>query len=300
LPRPPARVTDDRHREALHLKEDKHVTTADQYLSSLLTKYTPSSTYFDAARSHRSAIETRLDLDLGLKEMFEIGSLKQGTGVWFYSDADYIVSLKGERPATGATALNKVKASLAARFPSTEVKVRTPAVVCDFAAAKETVEVVPAYPADSGYWIPDPVDGGWMKTYPKDHNAWVNEVNKKHSGAAKKLARLAKVWKYKRAVPVSSCYLEMRAAKYADGRSNWSMPIDLHAFLDHLHGTGLAAINDPTGLGSRFTACSSSSNRDDALSKLSTAVGRAAKARQHTLAGQHASAVEQLKLVFNQ
>jgi hypothetical protein len=276
------------------------VTTANEYLNSLLTKYTPSSTYFDAARGHRSAIESRLDLDLGVKEMFEIGSLKQGTGVWFYSDADYVVSLKGERPATGTTALVKVKTSLAARFPSTVVKVRTPAVVCEFAGAKETVEVVPAYPAGSGYWIPDPVDGGWMETYPKDHNAWVNEVNKKHSGAAKKLARLAKVWKYKRAVPISSCYLEMRAAKYADGRSNWSMPIDLHAFLEHLHGANLASMNDPTGLGSRFTACSSSSTKDDAFSKLSTAVTRAAKARQHTLAGQDASAVDQLKLLFNQ
>lgn len=276
------------------------MTTADQYLTSLLSKYTPASTYFDAARGHRGAIEARLDHDLGLKEMFEMGSLKQGTGVWFYSDADYIACLKGERPATGGSALTKVKTSLTPRFPSTTVKVRTPAVVCEFAAAKETVEVVPAYPADSGYWIPDPVDGGWIKTYPKDHNAWVNEVNKKHSGAAKKLARLAKVWKYKRAVPASSCYLEMRATKYADGRSNWSMPIDLHGFLDHLQDVGLAAMNDPTGLGSRFTACSSSSSRDDALSKLSTAVTRAGKARQHFLAGQQTAAVDQLKLLFNQ
>lgn len=276
------------------------MTTADQYLTSLLSKYTPASTYFDAARSHRSAIESRLDADLGVKEMFEIGSLRQGTGVWFYSDADYIASLKGERPATGATALTKAKTSLAARFPATVVKVRTPAVVCEFAAAKETVEVVPAYPADRGYWIPDPVNGGWIKTYPKDHNTWVNEANKKHSGAAKKLARLAKVWKYKRAVPVSSCYLEMRAAKYADGRSNWSMPIDLHVFLEHLETVGLVAMNDPTGLGSRFTACSSTSNMAEALSKLSTAVTRAGRARQHTLAGQHAAAVEHLKVLFAQ
>jgi hypothetical protein len=276
------------------------MTTANEYLNTLLMKYTPEATYFDAARSHRSAIESRLDYDLGLKEMFETGSLKQGTGVWFYSDADYMVVLKGDRPITGTTALNKVKTSLAARFPSTAVKVRTPAVVCEFAAAKETVEVVPAYAAGSGYWIPDPVGGGWMKTFPKDHNTWVNQVNKKHSGAAKRLARLAKVWKYKRAVPVSSCYLEMRAAKYADDRTNWWMPIDLHGFLQHLQNVDLAAMNDPTQLGSRFTACSSSSSKADALSKLSTAVTRAGKARQHDLADEDASAVAQLKLLFNQ
>ncbi len=189
------------------------MTTANAYLNDLLTKYTPSNTYFDAARSHRSAIETRLDYDFGLKEMFETGSLRHGTGVRFFSDADYIGCLKGEKPVTGTSALAKVRTSLADRFKSTEVKVRTPAVVCEFADANETVEVVPAYAAGSGYWIPDPVTGAWMKTHPKDHNAYVNGVNKKHSGGAKKLARLAKVWKYKRLVPVSSCYLEMRAAK---------------------------------------------------------------------------------------
>jgi hypothetical protein len=276
------------------------MTTANAYLNDLLTKYTPSNTYFDAARSHRSAIEARLDYDFGLKEMFETGSLRHGTGVRFYSDADYIGCLKGAKPVTGTSALTKVKTSLADRFKRTEIKVRTPAVVCEFADANETVEVVPAYAADSGYWIPDPVTGGWMKTHPKNHNAYVNKVNKKHSGGAKKLARLAKVWKYKRSVPISSCYLEMRAAKYADGESSWLMPIDLHEYLKHLQTVELAAMNDPTGLGSRFTACSSESTREDALSKLATAVKRAANARQLDKKDEDAGAVAQLKLLFNQ
>ena len=59
-------------------------------------------------------------------------------------------------------------------------------------------------------------------------------------------------------------------------------------------------MNDPTGLGSRFTACSSDSNREDAMSKLSTAVSRAGKARDHDKNDQDADAVAQLKLLFNQ
>jgi hypothetical protein len=232
--------------------------------------------------------------------MFETGSLKHGTGVWFYSDADYLVCLKGERPGTGASALNKVRASLQDRFPSTGVKVRTPAVRCDFAGGNEKVEVVPAYTADSGYWIPNPVDGGWMRTHPKDHNTYVNTANQKHSGGAKKLARLVKVWKYKRSVPISSCYLEMRAAKYAETQAAWYLPIDLHNFLQHLKSVNLAAMNDPTGLGSRFTACSSESTRLDALLKLDTAITRAGKARQYDKDDLDASAVEQLCLLFNQ
>ncbi len=59
-------------------------------------------------------------------------------------------------------------------------------------------------------------------------------------------------------------------------------------------------MNDPAGLSSRFTACSSESNRTDALSKLSTAVTRASKAWDFDKDGKDDAAVEQLKLLFNQ
>jgi hypothetical protein len=274
--------------------------TTSQYLDSLLSKYTPSASYFDAARTHRSGIEARLDNWLGVKEMFETGSLKHGTGVWFYSDVDYIVSLKGSIP-TPTTALNKVRDALKDKYPKTTVRVSRPAVVCEFAEGKETVEVVPAYAADGGgYWIPDPKTGDWMRTFPKDHNAYVNDVNKKHGGGAKRLARLAKVWKYKRAVPVSSCYLEMRAAKWADDQSNWVLPIHLYYYFNHLKSIKLASLNDPTGPGSRFNAYSSDSNRDDALSKLDRATARALKAKDYYMASKHDLAIEQWKLVFAQ
>lgn len=274
--------------------------TTLSYLNGLMSKYTPSSTYFDAARTHRSAIESRLDLWLGVKEMFETGSLKHGTGVWFYSDVDYIVSLKGTRP-TSTTALNKVRDALKDRYPNTTVRVSRPAVVCEFAKGDETVEVVPAFEAvGGGYWIPDPKTGDWMKTHPKDHNTYVNDTNKKHSGAAKKLARFAKTWKYKRSVPVSSCYLEMRAAKYADDETTWDLPIDLHRYLKNLRAIELAAMNDPAGLGSRFNAYSSESTKTDAISKLDTAVSRASKASSYFHADDHGRAIEQYKLLFGQ
>lgn len=178
------------------------MVTARQWLDDLTDYYTPSSSQFDGARGHRAAIEVRLDTYLGVREMFEIGSLRHGTGVWLYSDADYLVSLKGIRPDSPWTMLNKVKEQLQARFPSTTVVTRRPAVVCKFSDGD--VEIVPGYPGSSdGYWIANPADG-WMLTHPKDHNRYVTDVNTKHGGAVKKLARQVKVWKYKRNVPVSS------------------------------------------------------------------------------------------------
>jgi len=270
--------------------------TADTWLRNTTSLWIPSSSQFVGARGHRAAIETRLNTDLGLHGMFEIGSLRHGTGIRRYSDADYLVSLKGSRPISPWTTLNKVKESLQARFQFTTIEVRQPAVVCRFSDGD--VEVVPGFYTDGGYSIPNPT-GGWMLTHPTDHNAWVNEVNKKFDGAAKKLARQVKVWKYRRSVPVSSCYLEMRAAQHIDGEKTYSPVWDLYLALSKMQTAQLAAMNDPTGLGSRFTATSSESSRADALSKLSTATARALKAKNYAAAGDEENAIAQLKLLLN-
>jgi hypothetical protein len=266
------------------------------WLNELTALYTPTASEFDAARRHRGSIESRLDTYLGVHEMFEIGSLRHGTGVWYYSDADFLVSLKGIQPGSPWTMLNKVKDTLQARFPTTTIVIRRPAVVCRFSDAH--VEVVPAYPADTGYLIANPSDG-WMKTYPKHHNEYVTDVNKKHDGAAKRLARRVKIWKYLRNVPVSSCYLEMRTAKHLDGEDTYSPLWDLYLTLRKMQDASLASMNDPTGLGSRFGSCSSDSNRRDALSKLDTAVSRARKAKDFYHEDDHENAIAQLKLLFN-
>ncbi|MEQ5817676.1 hypothetical protein J3362_19335 [Marinobacter sp. NFXS11] len=272
------------------------MTSANQWLANLTSLYTPTSTQFDKARSHRAAIEARLDVFLGIHEMFEIGSLRHGTGVWLHSDADYLVSLKGIQPASPWTMLSKVKAQLQARFTNTPIVTRTPAIVCKFSDCD--VEVVPAYAAHNGYNIANP-RGGWMLTHPKDHNSYVTAVNTRHNGAVKRLARQVKLWKYERNVPVSSCYLEMRTAKHMDGETAYVALWDLYLTLRKMRDTSLAAMNDPTGLGSRFGACSSEANRLEAMSKLNTAVDRALKAKDYAKEGFEDLAISQLRLLFD-
>ncbi|MFF5615097.1 nucleotidyltransferase [Streptomyces albidoflavus] len=271
--------------------------TAIAWLDWLNGLYTPTATEFESARSHRNAIEARLDAYLGLREMFEIGSLRHGTGVWAHSDADFLACLKGVQPESPWTMLNKVKGTLQKRFPATEIVIRRPAVVCRFSGGD--VEIVPAYPGSTGYEISDPSDG-WMRTYPKHHNRYVNEINGRHGGAAKKLARQMKIWKYMRGVPVSSCYLEMRSAKHLDGESVYHPIWDLYLAFNKMQTASLSSMNDPTGLGSRFGACSSDANRLVALSRLSTAASRAEKAKDAYEAGDDAASIAQLKLLFNQ
>src|SRR5699024_6510057 len=258
--------------------------TSRSWLTDLTSLYTPTSIQFDAAKSHRSSIQARLNATIGIHRMFEIGSLRHGTGIWQYSDADYLVSLKGDKPSSPWTTLNKVKEELQGRFPGTSISIRQPAVVCKFSDG--VVEVVPGYVSGRGYWIANPA-GGWMESHPEEHNEYVNTVNRKHNGGAKTLARQLKIWKYLRNVPISSCYLEMRAAKYLSGESTYAVLFDLHGALKHLENVALASMNDPTGLNSRFGACSSEAKRTEALSKLTMAVTRARKAKEYAGDGDH-------------
>lgn len=270
--------------------------TSRAWLSNLTSLYTPTPTQFNAAKSHRASIEARLDSTIGIYRMFEIGSLRHGTGIWQHSDADYLVSLKGEKPASTWTTLTKVKEALQQRLRGTHIAIRQPAVVCNFSDG--VVEVVPGYISDSGYWIANPA-GGWMKSHPTEHNDYVNTVNHKHNGGVKTLARQLKIWKYLRNVPLSSCYLEMQAAKHLEGESVYLPFLDLYLALDKMYDTNLAAMNDPTGLGSQFGACSSEAKRIEGLSKLGTAVVRAKKAWEFESGGDHTQAIGQLKLLFN-
>ncbi|ARU41199.1 hypothetical protein CCB80_08655 [Armatimonadetes bacterium Uphvl-Ar1] len=231
--------------------------------------------------------------------MFEIGSLRHGTGVWQHSDADYLVSLKGSQPSSPWTMLNKVKESLQGRFPTTTIQIRRPAVVCQFSDG--IVEVIPGYifdGDDKGYRVASPIDG-WMNTFPEKHNEYVNGINSTFNGGAKQLARFMKIWKYRRNVPVSSCYLEMRAAQHLSGEASYVPVWDIYQLLKKLHDHSLASMNDPSGLGSRFTSCSTDASKADAMSKLSTAVARAEKAKNYHRNEDHSNAIAQLELLFN-
>jgi len=238
--------------------------------------------------------------------MYESGSWKHGTGVAGFSDVDYFISLKSSKPIYGSSALAAVKAVMEERFTNTKIRISSPAVVLEFGSGYEQVELIPAYPSlaldnnDLRYDIPG-VRGTWLESTPEAHLRYVSYCNKIKGieGGAKKLARLAKTWKYHNKVPVSSFYLEMRAAKYITSQKSVILPIDLLIFLKRLQADNLAAMNDPTGSTGRIYPCSSDSTFDESLSKLNTAVIRAQKAVDANKEGKVTDAFQYWDLFFN-
>jgi hypothetical protein len=108
-----------------------------------------------------------------------------------------------------------------------------------------------------------------------------------------------KAWKFFRAVPISSFYLELRVAKYASDEKAIVYDIDVRNVLKMLWDGQLAAMQDPMGVSGYIPACKSDADRVDALSKLGTAFARADKARTAATSEKISEAFDWWRLLYN-
>lgn len=274
----------------------------ERFLGSLV----PTTREREAAVSHRASVEGALRSGLSVGVIRETGSFNHGTGVRGHSDVDIMASLTSLQPQSSDTALANVRSALQSRYPYTEIKVRRPAVVIEFAAKSERWEVIPAYRSHQTaagydvYEIPGPATG-WMQSAPRAHLDYVTASNQGTgtAGGAKKLARLLKAWKYYCGVPISSFYLEMRAAEHVRTQTSFIPIWDMSQVLTKLSFHDLADMNDPMKIAGRIKSCSSEANKSTALSRLSTAESRARKALSADNSGREADTFYYLDLLYN-
>jgi hypothetical protein len=240
-----------------------------------------------------------------LQRFTRIGSFGNGTSISGCSDVDYLACLPTDQLTRSSVySLAKVRDALDFRFPLTGVRVNTPAVCCPFGAtAVERTEVIPAdYVGTSGgYKVYDIADGegGWMKTSPDAHNAYVKKIDDAFGNKVKPLIRLLKAWKYFRDVPISSFYLEMRVTKYASEEKTIVYDLDVKRVLKLLWDSQLASMQDPVGISGYIPACSTDIRKKTALSRLETALTRAENAGACASAQKISDAFDWWRLVFN-
>ncbi len=259
----------------------------------------------EAAERHRLTIKQCLMNNYGMTRFFKTGSFGNGTSIHGYSDVDYFAVIPTENlNQNSASTLRKIRNTLDVRFPYTGVTVRKPAVLVPFGTnGCESTEVVPADDINKTiggykiYEIPNSFDG-WMRTSPDAQNAYVTEVNKALSKKVKPLIRFAKAWKFLRNVPISSIYLEMKIAKYAYGEDRIQYSYDVRKILKILRDCGLASLHDPVGISGYIHPCNTEAKREDALSKIETALIRADKARNAEQAGKIQDAFYWWNMVF--
>lgn len=160
-------------------------------------------------------------------------------------------------------------------WEAADIYVARPTVTLEFRSLISNYEITPAYllrgTSDSDRVVHIPASGGgWRDAAPQAHNKFVSEMDRKHNGDVRDIARLFKAWKYEHSVPVSSFYLEMRCAEYGKNNDSiWTLGA-IRSIADKLIATELAAMNDPTHLVSRIYACSSEASRISSMASLRT------------------------------
>jgi hypothetical protein len=277
--------------------------TVQQGLDEFLQRLRPSRAERESATAHRTSIKGAIEKHLDAVAVWETGSFAHGTAIRGHTDIDLLVSFSStKKPKNGSSALESARTALRKRYAFTDVVVRSPAVVVRFADGQR-VEVIPGFiRSTSGkyttYDIPQPGSAGWMVSSPRAHLAYVTAANESPSGGAKSLARLLKAWKYYQDVPISSFYLEMRAAQRMQSESSFLPLHDLVYMFRDLSRHALAAMNDPMDVSRRITPCSSSATLEMAKSKLATATGRADKALAAYGKERHAEAFQYLNLLY--
>ncbi|TAK36280.1 MAG: nucleotidyltransferase, partial [Lysobacteraceae bacterium] len=216
-------------------------TTVNSAFDQLATSLIPSTFDVNAVRSHRASIETRLYESFGVSNFFGTGSSENSTDVAHYSDVDYFASIPAlQQRDNSAYMLTVMRDDLAKRFWSTNVRVSTPAVVLEFGTnGSEKVEVTPAYYTGRDavndynvYKIPT-TGGGWIKSSPSVHNKYVTEQNVRLNSKLKPLIRLIKAIAYYNNIGISSFYIELRIAKWAESEKTIIYPIDVRTMLRH-------------------------------------------------------------------
>jgi hypothetical protein len=91
----------------------------------------------------------------------------------------------------------------------------------------------------------------------------------------------------------------MRTAKYAATQTSIVYSIDVQQLLRQLWDCQLASAQDPTVVGGYIRACATDAMKEDALSKLETALGRAEKARAAEKVERIEDAIYWWRLLYN-
>jgi hypothetical protein len=279
--------------------------TSEEAFKVFLGWLAPRDIELAKAAAHREEIRARLDRKFGVRHLYAGGSLHHRTGVHQVSGADYFCWLDMKRPTSSASALTAMQKTLQRLYPDLTVRIARPAVVVDFADGAERVAVIPAFAGGEtlGDHVRFRVPGvaqDWMSASPLAHGEWLERCNSTPGvlGGAKGLARLVRAWKHYRDVPISSFYLELRAAAFMAERSGVLYPYDLRDFLATVVRDGLAPIEDPSGVCGPVEAYLAPSTRNEAMSKAANAAGWAESALTQQRLGSMSNAFRQWNTLF--
>ena len=290
------------------MREAAHPT---MNFAALLQRIEPLDSELIQVRRHRITAQRRLISSFDVVKMPPIGSHSRGTAITRFSDFDVMAVLRRNEAKWGGnmilsnTLLDKIREDLQDRYVHTDVRGDQQAVVLDFAAGQESLDIVPALflrmeKLRPVYGIPDGF-GGWLESSPEAHNLYFSRADERAQGKLKRAARLVKWWKNSRAraIPMLSFHIDMLLAQSdicVGVKSYAEIMYEAFRLLNERECRGL---RDPAGIAGTIPAARTEAQWQELVGAVDYALRHARAALLAQGAKDFAEANRQWEIVFN-
>lgn len=196
----------------------------------------------DAAASRRQQkLRSQLDDAFDIAEDFLTGSYRRHTKTKPLRDVDIMIVLRDTSylSAHPRLILEDIRKALAIHYGQFRVCTDRRAVRVDFGVSHVddmtgeviSFDVVPAFPEDDHYLIPDDRLGRWIPTNPKIHAELATAANMAFDGQWKPLVKMIKKWNHVHDSPVEPSFLlEVMAMELVAGSWTGSHAYELREF----------------------------------------------------------------------
>lgn len=279
--------------------------TVNRGFNDFLQQMAPPRAEAESSKTLHLSIANFLRGGYGLNDFIMTGSLRNGTCIAGCSDYDYFAVISTDKLKADSTAtVSEIKNYLDFHLHHGAVCEQAPGIRVTFGVgAREATEVIPVdFVAEANgcrvYDMPNP-SGGWMRTSPDAHGAYLKALEQRLGAGVRNLIKLVKLWKYSVGVPISSFYLELATVRYLEGVSSVVYDVDLHGIFSSLFNTEMAPIHDPTGVSGNVPPCSANADFQAIKSELTYAFLRANKALEARLKYNIAEAFDWWHLLYN-
>ena len=292
-------------------------TTVRSAFEEFAVRLEPTQTQKNDAATKQVGVRDCLNAKLWVANAFLTGSYARQTMIRPPSDIDlfvvldyskhgqdYYLAYSGEQKA-----LERFHNILKESYPYTPIRKDHPAIHLDFSTYG--FDVIPAFNrTGGGYVIPNPTGAGWIYTNPPKHSERTTAVNKETGGYFVPLVKMFKAWNRSHYDKLTGFHLEMALAEAWPTSSTWpsyttqrttygSYADAVTALFPALSSKLQYFTQDPAGLGGNIDGYLGWDDRTRTRQRLDSAAQDAQVAIRHAARGDHYSAINKWRDIFN-
>jgi hypothetical protein len=246
----------------------------------------------DVSKRHRE-VRDAVAAELRVEQDFLTGSYARWTKTKPLRDVDVFCQMHDDerdyRDRPPRAILERIEQILAPIYGDDRVKIAQLAVTVDFGVPVSedddadgkvlSIDVVPAFPKDGHYEIPDTSRGGWIETDPEIHADLAVDAHDAYGREWKPLVRMIKKWNRQHGRPVTPSFLlEVMALELLVPPFSGGYPYELKAFFAAAAERIFEAWPDPAGLGPAVSGGMTAAQKEGARRALLAAEGTVTRA----------------------